>query len=265
MVLRWDTDRYNKSERVRIIAVEQLTEWSGYVFTGNENVLDVGCGNGIVDQYLCEKYPDISLLGIDNDREMIRAATETNQARRNLRFSLQDARELGFRNEFDLVISTACLHWIEEQLQVLVGIAKACKPNASVLLAIYPKQPYLWESLDVLMEKAEWSPYFKDFRHSYFFYDEESYVPLAEKAGFKVKKITTLADDFKLKSQEDAENMFASWLPHLHVIPEALHPDFMRALTNTMLEMMRRDNINDFTDYRGRSLNVHLIAPPTQP
>ncbi|MEM9243625.1 MAG: methyltransferase domain-containing protein [Pseudomonadota bacterium] len=256
----WNVTRYNESKKIRLNAICQLIEWSGFQFNRELNILDVGCGNAIVDSYLCHQYPSINILGIDKDSHMIEAAG-ANNALSNLQFKKIDAHDITYKKEFDLVLSTAALHWIKEQDKVLANIFDALKSNGKALFIIYPPPPYLFESLDILINDCKWKSYFANFDHGYYFYDEQNYTHLAKEAGFTVNKIAMLKHDYKLRNQQDLEKIIASWLPHLKRLPNTLHQQFMRELCGTMLISMQKNGIDNFTQYRGLSLNVYLSKP----
>ena len=68
-------------------------------FEGDEQVLDVGCGNGAITSQIATRVPRGSVTGVDPSREMIAYATGHfgPGAFPNLRFDLCDARTLPFR------------------------------------------------------------------------------------------------------------------------------------------------------------------------
>ena len=70
------------------------------------------------------------MLVIDYSPEMIDFAKKRFPSTQysNLRFEQGDAQNLIYNQEFDLVTSFACLHWIKDRLAVLRGIKCSLKP-----------------------------------------------------------------------------------------------------------------------------------------
>lgn len=255
MSSHWNTERYNKSKDVRIFTIKQLFKWSNFNIAPNSFVLDLGCGNGLIDTYLCQQYPTIQLLGVDIDSSMI--AGQDTADLKNLSFSKKDARCLDYKEKFELIISTATLHWIQEQDIVLKGVYNALKVNGDALFIIYPKQPYVWEALDILCAESEWNPYFNEFDAEYYSYDVKQYRQLANNCKLNVVKIELMKDFYRL-NEEGVKNMLSSYLPHLKVLPESMHFEFMGDLCHIIFSLMQKDGIYKFEDYYGLSLNVHL-------
>lgn len=135
----WDARAYH--------AVSALQKWladealAGFHLEGGERVLDVGCGDGSISAEIAARVPRGSVLGIDASASMIEAARArvARDARPNLSFEVGDARELGFRDEFDVVVSFNALHWVTDLGSALSSIHAALRPGGRVLLQLVPR------------------------------------------------------------------------------------------------------------------------------
>ena len=98
-------------------------------------VLDLGCGNARLYQFLSKKR--IDYLGIDPSK------TLTNLNKKNYpgtRFEIGDGLDLKYKNKFDIIISIAVLHHIpskELELNFLQNCHKALKPNGKLFLTVW--------------------------------------------------------------------------------------------------------------------------------
>jgi trans-aconitate methyltransferase len=93
-------------------------------------VLDLGCGDGALAERLATSYPSASVTGVDASPSMV--ATARRRSRENLRFEIWRAQDLSPElGRFDLVISTAVLHWIPaaEHPQVLRRVRSVLVPG----------------------------------------------------------------------------------------------------------------------------------------
>ncbi len=91
-------------------------------------ILDLGCGAGDLTENLANLATDGHVLGIDASPSMIAAAGR--RRRPNLEFVVCTAQDLTRRfGRFDLVVSTAVLHWIprRDHPSVLKGIRAVLK------------------------------------------------------------------------------------------------------------------------------------------
>jgi trans-aconitate 2-methyltransferase len=87
--------------------------------SGDETVLDAGCGSGRVTQALLERLPRGRVIAVDASASMLRAASERLssdlQARDGrLQLRLADLTELELAEPVDAVLSTATFHWIAD-------------------------------------------------------------------------------------------------------------------------------------------------------
>ena len=93
-----------------------------------ERILDLGCGPGQLTAQIAQRGSEV--LGLDSSPDMI------GQARQNfpkLRFLLEDAARMNFRDEFNAVFSNAALHWILDMSAVAQSIAAALRPGGRLV------------------------------------------------------------------------------------------------------------------------------------
>jgi trans-aconitate methyltransferase len=93
------------------------------------DILDVGCGTGDLAARLAELTPRGSVVGIDSSASMIGEAKRRHPAATFVECAAQDiTQELG---SFELVVSTAVLHWIPEAMhpEVLRRIHDVLRPG----------------------------------------------------------------------------------------------------------------------------------------
>ncbi len=115
-----------------IKVIEQL--FSQIDINNLKNVLEVGCGIGVLSKYLVEKY-GWKVTGIDLDPEQIKIAKKTHRENENLNFLEADATKLPFMdNEFDLVLSVDALHHIPNRNKTFDEINHVLKSNGFYIL-----------------------------------------------------------------------------------------------------------------------------------
>jgi trans-aconitate 2-methyltransferase len=199
---------WNASEYARISELQQAMAeevLSVLDLKGSERILDVGCGNGKITVEIASRVPQGTVLGVDSSANMIAFASGNfgSRLRPNLRFEIADARDLPFRDEFDLVVSFNALHWINEQDEALRSIRSAMRSNGVAQLRLVPAGER--KSLENVIEEARlsssWARYFRKFRDPYLHLTPEQYGDLAERNGLRVVRIRTQAKAWDFRSR----------------------------------------------------------------
>lgn len=88
-------------------------------------VLDVGCGTGRVTEALLQLVPRGRVLAIDASPEMVALARERLGGRAEV--WCQSALDLDLRDEVDVLVSTAALHWVPEHDRLWATLARALR------------------------------------------------------------------------------------------------------------------------------------------
>ena len=159
-------------------------------FDGDEQVLDVGCGNGSITSEIATRVPRGSVTGVDPSREMIAYATGHfgSAAFPNLRFDLCDARTLPFQDAFDRVVSFNALHWVPDQDAALRSIRRAMKATARAQLRLVVDGERM--SVETCVEQTRrsprWAPHFANFHDPYLHVAPAQYAAAAERNGLRV-------------------------------------------------------------------------------
>ena len=129
----WDAADYRDSS-------SQQKKWgrellSKLRLSGEERVLDIGCGDGKLTAEIAELVPSGHVVGTDSSPEMIAFAREAfpRDSHPNISWEVMDARELTFEEEFDVIFSNAVLHWVSDHSPVLHGVRKSLKPGGKIL------------------------------------------------------------------------------------------------------------------------------------
>ena len=109
----WDADTYD-------IVSNAQEEWAKFIikqrkWSGNEAVLDAGCGSGRITKMLAQLIRDGKIYAVDNDPNMIKKATEILASIGNVCIIQSDLTDADFGKmqiKFDIIFSNAVLHWI---------------------------------------------------------------------------------------------------------------------------------------------------------
>ncbi len=227
---RWDPQDYHASSAPQQAWAEELIGKLG--LQGAERVLDLGCGDGKVTAAIARRVPRGSVVGIDSSPEMIAFARTSFPGDQygNLRFAVMDMRELAFDGEFDVVYSSAALHWVREQERVLAGIRRALRPSGRALLQMGGRgnAAHILAVLDHMVAEPAWREYFVNFPFPYTFPDTAEYRTLLGNTALHPRRVDIIPKEMVHRTREDcAAWIRTTWLPYLERLPEGLRERFI--------------------------------------
>ncbi len=238
-------------------ASKHQKEWgndliSEFSFKGNETVLDLGCGDGVLTEQLALLVPQGKALGIDASIQMIETAEQI--CRSNLTFAHMDINKLNFENEFDLIFSNAALHWVKDHKQLLKNAYKALKAHGKIL----------WDFgglgncatfIDIIQRKIldeQYSKYFTDYEWPWFLPSKEQYTEFISTVGFSSCTIRYLNQDRHFSNASD----IVGWVdqpclvPFIKYIPQKLKETFRQEVIEEMLKKTRQPDGTYFEIFR---------------
>jgi trans-aconitate 2-methyltransferase len=207
---------------------------------GHERVLDLGCGDGKITAEVARNVPRGAVVGLDSSAEMIGCARGDypSEEHANLSFQVGDARSLDFREEFDWVISFACLHWVIDHRPVLSGICRALRPGGRAMMQFGGKGNAA-EVLRIVSKKIEskpWAEYFTDFAFPWGFYSPEEYRPWLEEAGLAIRRLELVPKDMTQEGPKGlASWLRTTWMPYWQRTPEELQQRFLDEIVEEYL------------------------------
>lgn len=235
----WDSGGYQlyakeQERRAREIISELELE-------GHEIILDIGSGDGKITSEISSFVPDGSVLGIDNSEKMICFARAKFPAASfpNLRFEYGDAADLTFNQEFDRVVSFACLHHILNHGPVLKGIRNSVKPGGKIFLQFGGKgnvKEYI-AVIEAVSGNLKWRKYFTGFNFPYGFYDPEFYIKWMRRANLDAKRVELVPIDMVFMGWEDFAGWISTnWIPYLSRVPVMLRKEFIAEVADCYLD-----------------------------
>ncbi|MEL7254803.1 MAG: class I SAM-dependent methyltransferase [Pseudomonadota bacterium] len=109
-------------------------------------MLEIGCGNGLVTEAISKSFPDADIIGTEFFREGLAHA----QARLpDVTFEQLDARDLDGSRLFDTVCAFDVLEHIDADLEVMKAVRRAMRDARSRFFITVPQHMSLWSEADV--------------------------------------------------------------------------------------------------------------------
>jgi trans-aconitate 2-methyltransferase len=234
----WDAADYSHHSSLQEAMAAQVLELLR--LTGNERVLDIGCGDGRLTAQIADRLPQGCTTGVDASPDMVVFATSTfggsGPARANLSFEVADARMLPYVEAFDLVVSFNALHWVPDQAKALRGIVVALRRSGRAVLRLVVKGERV--SLEAVAERvrcqSRWRSYFDRFTDPYLRLTAAQYAELAEGEGLHVLSQHTQLVSWNFGSEEAffgfCKAGFGAWT---RCLPSDMHEEFVHDVMRT--------------------------------
>ena len=202
---------------------------------GDEQVLDVGCGDGKVTAEIARVLKSGGITGIDSSRQMIEFARKTFPRAKhpNLEFQVMDARSIELEPRFDVVFSSSVLHWVDDHPAFLRGAASVLRPGGRLLVSCGGKgnAQDVFLALRPELRHKRWSKYFRELEKPYFFHAPGDYQKWLPKFGFAPRFIGLAPKDAAYDGPEKFVAWFrTTWLPYTQRVPEAFREGFVAAV-----------------------------------
>ncbi len=131
-IREWDGNSYDRiSAPQEALGREVLARLE---LTGDETVLDAGCGSGRVTEALLERLPRGRVIAVDASASMVQAARERlARADGRVEVRLLDLLELELEEPVDAILSTATFHWIADHDGLFRRLRAAVRPGGRLV------------------------------------------------------------------------------------------------------------------------------------
>lgn len=147
-----------------------------------------------------------------------------------------DASKNFFREQFDIVTSFNCLHWVKDQQNALFGIAKSAAYGAQIALLLSHKKSLYHLILDKICSSKKWKDYFIDFINPRSFFDPIDYKEMVVQSGLEVIEMSEEEMTYSFKTKEQLKEFFNAAGSQIKQIPESKKSDFLNDFVEEYLK-----------------------------
>lgn len=228
MPFEFDGDKYKK-------ASAHQKEWANNIlgelkFVGNEVILDLGCGDGVITNQLAEMVPNGEVLGIDASEGMIKTAIK-GKRHNNVKFELKNINSIEWLNEFKALKSGGTIRF-----------NFAGEGNCFFFLKVIRRA----------MAKPDYRQYFRNYNWPWYMPSIKEYKELA--AGTYFSEIEIWGENAD-RYFEDSAAMIKwidqpSIVPFLKCVPEPEKENFRNYVVEQMIAETKQENGTCFETFR---------------
>lgn len=235
----WDAEEYHNLSYAQNEASAELLRHIQFI--GTESVLDLGCGNGEITSKIANLLPAGSILGIDISPEMIQFAESQfpKFLYPNITFKIQDAQNIDFFNDYDIVFSSFALQWIKDKNGLFQKIYNSLTNNG-LLAVTTPLQvsPEFDKAIHILLSKDKWANYFTSFSPPWHFTNSNIICSLITENSFSISYLKICIQKVLFPSKIHLENYIKLWFPFFTPLPENLRDDFFGEFMEEYLKLI---------------------------
>ena len=113
-------ESYDAYAKIQKVVAERMIERLDVMNFTPKNILDLGCGTGLLTSLLHKRYDDSRIISVDFSSEMLKTCFEKDV---KSSFVCADIEYLPFKSmNFDLVISNFTLHWCQNLQKILLDV-----------------------------------------------------------------------------------------------------------------------------------------------
>jgi len=234
---QWDGETYAAYSRLQSEHSREL--FSQLDLERVESVLDVGCGNGLLASCIAQHMPAGYVVGLDPSASMLEQARllQAELGLSNLHFVCGRIEDF-VEGQFDLIVSTHALHWVEEREQAFSNLYRSLKPGGRLKFVAAPSKEGLpfQRALDKVV--ARYSSAFDCFDNNLRYLGVDEVRSQLMAAGFRVDELRLRFWETQHVNRQAFLLWLRQWLPHYdHLLP-AQRDGFMDELVEQyLLEM----------------------------
>ncbi len=162
---------YSSAEQARLVDQARILApnlFSGLVFSGAYNLLEIGCGVGAALKIISERWPSLELTGVDHNRSHIAAAKELLKKKTGsckVHLVLSDAYRLPFQEaRFDLAITIWMLEHVDRPQDIMCEALRVLKTEGTLICTEVDNDTFGFEPQNDVI--ADWWERFNAYQKS---------------------------------------------------------------------------------------------------
>ena len=149
---------------------------------------DAGCGTGrVTAELLKELPPHCTVLALDASQKMLEMAREAlREFGKRVEFARADFQQLPYRDEFDLVFSTAAFHWAPDHDALFSSLYRAMRHGGRLVAQCGggANLSRVRQREQLVLQSARFAKFFTNWKPEWNYADTEATTRRMKNAGF---------------------------------------------------------------------------------
>lgn len=234
-IREWDAEAYDRVSEPQFAWGKKVL--SRLPLSGDETVIDAGCGTGRLTELLLERLPDGHVIAMDQSANMVEQARMHLAPRFGNRVSFRqvDLAELDEEQLADAIFSTATFHWITDHEHLFANLYRVLKPGGWLVAQCGggPNIAQLNRQAQILMLQEPFARHFGGWTGPWLFAGADDTALRLLDAGFVQIDTSIVETPVTLESEQAFREFLTTVVfgTHLGRLPtEGLRADFIDRL-----------------------------------
>jgi trans-aconitate 2-methyltransferase len=230
----WDAATYDRVSDIQL-------EWGTKVLerlelSGDETVLDAGCGTGRVTRLIADRLPEGRVIGVDAAPSMIELAREQlSDLGDRVELRIVDLVDLELDRPVDAIFSNATFHWVLDHQRLFERLYAALRPGGVIEAQCGGRDNVAeWmRAIEAAEGDERFSAYLRGMPAATNFASVGDTETRLARAGFDVGRVWLYSERYE---PPDPRAFVASVGLNKHIdrLPDELHDEFIDAVLGSM-------------------------------
>jgi trans-aconitate 2-methyltransferase len=246
----WNAEVYDRIGKPMRAWAQQVID--DLQLTGDETVLDAGCGSGSVTFDLLVKLPGVKIYAVDASAEMVASLAKQLEERRVTNVVPVHASLTDFTlpEQVDAVFSNAVFHWIPDDEALFGCLYRATKPGGRLRAQCggYGNNARVLEAVASVRQEDRFARHLGDFTDSKKYRTPEQATVALERAGWRDVRAKLWPQPVPFEDEDEAVLYIQTILLRDHIarLPPEDHDAYARSIVR---ETVRRHGAPYVADY----------------
>lgn len=247
----WDAERYDRLNKPHRVWAQAIID--DMKLSGDEVVLDAGCGSGSVTRMVAEHLPRGKVYGLDYSHEMIEKIRRSiaELGIQNVTPMHGDLTDFTLPEPVDLVFSNAVFHWIHDDDGLFGSLFRATKPGGRLRAQCGggANIARLTAVVNTVREREPFNSLLARSTETKNYRTPEAAVQIMERNGWTDARADTFDAPVEFSDEDEASVYLRTIIlrDHIHDLPEPQEERYVNAV------------INEYADRFGRPFTVDYV------
>jgi trans-aconitate 2-methyltransferase len=232
----WDAETYDEVSNTHEEWARKII--SSKTWTGNETIMDAGCGSGRITKILTKLVPLGKVFAIDNDLNMIKKTKDNLKGFKNVNIIQSNLVDIDFnkiQSKFNIIFSNAVLHWILDHYTIFKNFYDLLLADGQLLIQCggYGNLQKAVSTFNIVRDSAEFKEYFSKWKDQWNFAKPDATEKILKEIGYR--DINVNLQDYPVTFKD--KNSYSIYLktvvlgPYLKCLPsEKLQDNFLQRI-----------------------------------
>jgi len=224
--------------------------------TSESNVLDVGCGDGVITAEIANKASCGQVVGIDASNNMISLAKKIHPRSKfpNLAFYKEKAEEIQFkRAQFDIILCANTLLWVRDPIKAIKLMCNSLKRRGTLLILTYSNDTPYANLFSTVLRK--YFPEFENFSAANTMLSIDEHQKCLENEGMLIEEFNLEDITYSYNSVESFKDYVRGWQNCYVPLPSELQERFLEKIIEQSSRYNTSKDSNQFS-FLHKSLTI---------